>query len=119
ESGRVLDLEHAVYDIAGLVLAERLDEDVAQIVVRTDAVRGLPADRIDELVEYGIGLLGRDIAESRHRRADLVHLARADQLQHLGRALLADAEQQYRRPLDAGDRALLGLLFLDSHRRYS
>ncbi|MCX4195807.1 flagellar hook basal-body protein [Methylobacterium organophilum] len=99
---------------AGLVLAQRLSEHLADIAIGADAETGLVADDFDELAHHLFDLRLLHVAHLRHGRTDALHFFRAEVAQHLGRVGLTQREQE-----DGGlvDLVELGLNSIVIHRR--
>ena len=104
----------AVDQPAGLVLAQRLSEHLADIAIGADAETGLVADDFDELAHHLFDLRLLHVAHLRHGRTDALHFFRTEVAQHLGRVGLTQREQK-----DGGlvDLVELGLNSIVIHRR--
>ncbi len=84
----------AVDDAGGFFLAERIDQHLAQEIIRADADRGLVLDRGGEFGDDALNFFPGDVLELRHGGADALHFLGAHVLQHLGGFLLAEGQQQ-------------------------
>ena len=88
---------HAIEQEVRLLLADRLGEHAAHVVLRARRHIGLPIHDADEVVEHGGHLLARHLLELGHRHAELLHFPCVELLQEIGRVLLAQAHEQDRR----------------------
>lgn len=93
-------LQDARDEVGGAVVAQRLGEHAADVFLvgrHRRAALGLLVERVDHFLD----LVARHGLQLGHGGAQLLHLARAEMLEHFRRLVLAEREQQHGAPGDA------------------
>jgi hypothetical protein len=75
---------------AGLVLAQRVDQRLADELIGSHAERGLCLDGSRELSDHSSDFGTRHICHLRHRRADALNVLRTHELENVGSLLLTE-----------------------------
>ncbi len=100
DTGRIA-AENAVHQRAGFVFTQRADEHLANVFRCTNRDARLPRNGIEKRIEHDRNLAHVDAAQAGHRRADALHLARVEMLEHARRIVFAQRQQQHRGAIDA------------------
>ena len=99
DTGVVVVRQDAVDQRAGFVVAQCAGQNITQILIGFRSDRGVLLRLLVELAQHARHLIARDVAELRHRDPELLHLARAEMLEHLHRLFLAERHQEDRAAL--------------------
>ncbi|MPN46343.1 hypothetical protein SDC9_193929 [bioreactor metagenome] len=89
-------LQDARDQVGGLVVAERLGQHRADVVIGVYMDGRMFLDVLVKVVEHGLDRGPRHRLEGGHRMAELLHLARAEVLEHFGGVVLAQRDEQGR-----------------------
>ncbi len=109
--GRAADVD-TVDDAGGFVLAQRVDQHLAQKFLRADPYGRLAFHGRVEFGDDALDLVARDAAQLRHGRADALHLFCAHVLEYLGGFGFPECQQQNGSALGARARAVLAFPFI-------
>ena len=101
DAAGVAALQNAVDQRGGFVVAERLLQHVADVIVGGDAHRAAAFRLLAEFADHVFDFLAADRLQARHRRAYLLHFARTEVLEDLGRLVFAERHHQDRAFHDA------------------